>query len=205
LSQADLAKWDTRYREGAYADRPHPTALLARYRDSFVGPALDVAAGAGRNALYLAEQGFAVDAIDISGAGLERLRGDAGARGLQVATFAADLEHGVPSEPGLREEYALIVMVRYVNMALLPSLFARLADGGMFLSEQHLQADRDVIGPANPAFRLPPNALLEACRSLTVHYYREGLVVDPDGRCAALAQIIASRGPGTLLAGGSAA
>jgi tellurite methyltransferase len=198
LSRADLAKWDTRYREGAYAGRTQPTALLARYAGSFNGPALDIAAGAGRNALFLAARGVDVDAVDISGVGLARLRDDADARGLRVATFEADLEHGIGAELGLRDTYALIVMVRYVNMALLPALFDRLAAGGVLLCEQHLQTDQAVIGPANRAFRVAPNALLAACDGLHVQHYHEGLITDPDGRRAALAQIIASRGTALL-------
>jgi tellurite methyltransferase len=198
LSQADLVKWDARYREGAYADRTHATALLERYNASFQGPALDVAAGAGRNALYLAGRGFEVDAVDISSAALARLRTDAAARGLRVSTIAADLENGIPPDLGLRDRYGLIVLVRYVNMPLVPQLLSLLADGGAFVCEQHLQTDREVIGPRTPAFRLAPGALLAACRGQHVCYYREGLVTDPDGRQAALAQIIATRGPAVL-------
>jgi SAM-dependent methyltransferase len=195
MSRADLVKWDERYRDGAYAGRRHPTALLARYCASIgVGPALDVACGAGRNALFLAEHGFAVDAVDISQAGLERLRADAGARGLAVNALEADLEHGLPASLALRGRYALIVMLRYVNQPLLPALFDRLDEGGVFLCEQHLKTSRDVIGPKSAAFRLAPNQLLESVRDLRVHFYREGIVTDPDGRGAALAQVVATRG-----------
>ena len=195
MSLADLRKWDARYRDGEYAARGHPTALLARFAAEIApGRALDVACGAGRNSLFLAESGFTVDAIDISSAGLERLTRDAGRRGLTVKTRAADLENGIPPSPDVRDQYDLIVIVRYVNIPLIGSLIGRLADGGVLISEQHLKTNLDVVGPRSPAYRLEPNALLSAARPLRTHYYREGVVTDPDGRRVALAQIVASRG-----------
>ncbi|HEX5766333.1 MAG TPA: hypothetical protein VFY27_12250, partial [Woeseiaceae bacterium] len=55
-----------------------------------------------------------------------------------------------------------------------------------------------VIGPANPAYRLSPNELRRsvtavATRRDEVLYYREGRVTDPDGREAALAQLVLRR------------
>lgn len=195
MSLADLEKWDARYRAGSYAERRHPTGLLERFVGELRrGSALDVACGAGRNALFLAESGFDVDAIDISTAALERLRADAAAGGHSIRDLEADLEGGLPELLPLRDRYDLIVMVRYVNQALFGELIGRLAEGGVLLVEQHLKTDRDVVGPRNDAFRLRPNALLDASRGLRIHFYREGIVTDPDGRHAALAQIVASRG-----------
>ena len=194
MSQADLRKWDARYRDGAYADREHPTALLAQFFGELArGRALDVACGAGRNSLFLAKHGFAVDAIDISSAALERLESAADSEGLQIRTVAADLEGGIADSSVIYDGYDLILMVRYVNQALIPKLTQRLAPGGVFISEEHLQTVQDVVGPRNSDYRLAPGQLLQAVLPLRVHYYREGIVTDPDGRRAALAQVIASR------------
>jgi tellurite methyltransferase len=201
LSLADREKWDARYREGAYSDRRHPTALLARLIPELPrGSALDVACGAGRNALFLAGAGFEVDAVDISAAALERLRGDAADAELSVRAIEADLEGGISETIALKDRYELILMVRYVNLALIAPLIDRLADGGVFISEQHLKTSLDVVGPRSAAYRLAPNALLDAVRPLRVLYYREGIATDPDGRRAALAQVVASRGDVGLFA-----
>jgi tellurite methyltransferase len=134
LSLADLEKWDARYRSGSYAERRHPTALLERLGPALPrGSALDVACGAGRNSLYLAASGFDVDAVDISTAALERLRADAATGRLRIRTLEADLEGGLPDTLPLKQRYDLIVMVRYVNQALLAALIGRLADGGVLL------------------------------------------------------------------------
>jgi tellurite methyltransferase len=199
LSLADLRKWDARYHQGAYSDRHHPTELLERFvPELHGGRALDVACGAGRNSLYLAAAGFDVDAVDISTAGLARLRADAESRQLEIRTHAADLENGIPESLEIDDSYDLIVMVRYVNQPLIESLLDRLRDGGVFISEQHLKTDRDVVGPRSDAYRLEPMALLHAARGLGVHFYREGIVTDPDGRRAALAQLVAAKGKAGL-------
>jgi SAM-dependent methyltransferase len=192
VSRAERDKWDARYRAGAYAERAHPTALLAEWLDrSPRGRALDVACGAGRNALFLAAAGYAVDAVDISSAGLERGRATAAERGVDVSWHCVDLEERPDALP--RGPYDLVVWVRYVNAALWPTVASRLAPGGHVLAEQHLVTDADVVGPTNPAFRLAPGELARAAANLLIVYEHEGLIVDPDGRTAAVAQLIARR------------
>ena len=192
MSRAERDKWDERYRGGAYAERTHPTALLADWLERGPrGHALDVACGAGRNALYLAAHGYTVDAIDISSAGLERGRAAADALGLAIDWHCADLEEQPDALP--RGPFDLVVWVRYVNAGLWPPLVERLAPGGHLLVEQHLETTAEVVGPSGPRFRLAPRALERAAAALRVVHYHEGLVVDPDGRTAALAQLIARR------------
>lgn len=208
MSEADREKWNRRYVEGAYAGRDHPTALLHDWEPRVRrGRALDVACGAGRNALYLASRGWQVDAVDIAAEGLERASAAAAARDLDVRWIEADLDarHQDPLEnvlPASGSVYDLIVQVRYVNSQLLPYLAVRLAPGGTLLCEQHLDSDAEVVGPRSAAYRMRPGELLENVKSLPDHarldvlHYREGLVRDPDGRQAALAQIVAFRSAG---------
>jgi SAM-dependent methyltransferase len=192
VSRAERDKWDARYRAGAYLERAHPTALLAEWLDRLPrGRALDVACGAGRNALFLAAAGYTVDGVDISPAGLERGRATADERGLDVGWHCADLEELPGALP--RGPYDLVVWVRYVNAALWPAIVSRLAPGGHVLVEQHLVTSADVVGPMGAAFRLAPGELAHAAADLVTVYSREGLVVDPDGGTAALAQLIARR------------
>jgi SAM-dependent methyltransferase len=191
VSHAERDKWDERYRDGAYERRTHPTALLSAWIDRLPrGRALDVACGAGRNALFLAAKGYAVDAVDISAVALERGRADAARLALDVRWLCIDLDDGfedsLPSGP-----YDLVVWVRYVNAALLPRLATRLAPGGYVLCEQHLATTAAVAGPRTEAFRLKAGELRGQAAGLAIIEYREGPVVDPDGRTVALAQLIA--------------
>ena len=189
MSAAERDKWDERYRDGAYEGRTHPTALLAEWLPQLArGRALDVACGAGRNALYLAAHGFAVTALDISAVALERGRRAAAERALNVEWLRADLddeEHVLPAGP-----FDLIVWVRYVHRTLMPALVARLAVGGTLLCEQHLATTEPVAGPTSAAYRLAPGELARTARPLQALYSYEGPLVDPDGRGVALAQLV---------------
>ncbi len=192
MSQAEREKWDARYAAGAYADRENPTRLVVDWLSNLsTGNALDVACGAGRNAIFLAAHGFDTDAIDISGVALERAAATAQAKGLRVNWLEADLDAGEASLPAKR--YDLIVLVRYVDLSLYPLLVRRLKPAGILISEQHLQTELDVVGPRSPEFRLAPGALRRAIEPLSVLHDYEGTVIDPDGRPAALAQIVAQQ------------
>lgn len=190
MSTADRDKWNRRYTEGAYAGRTHPSALLVQWIDRITpGKALDVACGAGRNTLYLAERGFAVDGVDVSTAGLARVQAAADDRGLPVNLIEHDLD--APLE--MAGDYQLILVIRYVNLPLLTRLAGHLAPGGWLICEQHMISDAEVIGPTTPAFRVAPGALAAAVPGLEVQALEEGLVTEPDGRLAALSQLVARR------------
>jgi len=195
MSRMERLKWDERYRTGAYTERNHPTALLAEWVPELPpGCALDVACGAGRNSIYLAANGWHVDAVDISPVGLDRARQSAAQRGVEVHWIQADLEED-PRTALPKGPYDLILLARYVNPAVYRPLVGRLACNGILLCDQHIVSSEDVIGPKNPAFRLQHNELLRAVAGLggRVLYYREGMVTEPDGRNAALAQLVLRR------------
>ena len=91
MSDLDRKKWNSRYSDGAYAELTHPSELLVDALDEGVeqgGRALDIACGAGRNALYMAECGFQVTAMDISDQALIAARRGAAQRNLSVCWMA---------------------------------------------------------------------------------------------------------------------
>ena len=189
MSAVDRRKWDARYRNGAYEARPHPSAFLEECAAllPWRGRALDLACGTGRNALFLAERGLVVDAVDISAVALARGRERAG--DLPIHWLEADLDDGFDST----ETYDVIVNIRFVNLRLLHSLVTKLRPGGVLLVEQHLQSSQAVAGPRNPAFRVAAGTLRTLAKSLVVERMEEGLFEDPDGAAAALARLAARR------------
>ena len=195
MSESDREKWDTRYREGSYEARsyasPFLEAWLARLPPTVhARRALDIACGAGRNALRLAEAGFDVDAMDISRAALERAAASGAARGLRVNWIEADLDQARP-EPGC---YALISVIRFTDPLLHPHLISALAPHGWLLYEHHLRTPREVGGPRSERFRAAPQQLLRDFASLRVLYYEEVIDEDRDGRTMALARLVACKG-----------
>ncbi len=194
MSDADREKWQRRYAEGSYESRTHATRLLVEWLGRLPRPAgaraLDLACGAGRNALHLAAEGYRVVAMDISSIALERGAARAADLGVEVEWIEVDLDTAEIA----RDAYDLVVVARYVNRGLTRALVAALRDGGYLVCEQHLRTEREVGGPGSREFRMGPNELLEMFRALRVIYYREGVIDDPDGRTMALAQLIACRG-----------
>ena len=190
MSAAERDKWDERYRDGAYENRTHPTALLADWLPRLArGRALDVACGAGRNALFLAANGFAVTALDISSVGIERGRHAAAALGLDLEWLCADFDEN-PEQALPNDRFDLIVWVRYIHHTLMPHVIARLNPGGVLVCEQHLQTRAEVAGPTSTGFRLAAGELCRSAQALDVLHSYEGPAVDPDGRPVALTQLV---------------
>ncbi|MBK5937554.1 SAM-dependent methyltransferase [Halorhodospira halophila] len=93
--------WDERYAdpdEYAYGTQPNTFFASEAWRIPD-GPVLFLAEGEGRNAIWLAERGHAVTAVDGSAVGLEKARRLAAERGVEIETVHADLAN-YPIEPG---------------------------------------------------------------------------------------------------------
>lgn len=85
-------RWNERYAEREFLWGVEPNRLFtAEVRDLLPGRALDVACGEGRNAAWLAEQGWQVTAVDFSEVAIERARRIAAHRGVDVDYVAADV------------------------------------------------------------------------------------------------------------------
>ncbi len=204
MSRGDRERWDARYADGAYQSRRHPSHFLEQTADRLPheGRALDLACGAGRNAIYLARRGLRVDAVDISRTALERGRAVAG--NLPIRWIECDLDDGF----GAPADYDLIVNIRYVNLGLVSTLIESMRPSGVLVVEQHLATEADVIGPKNPAYRVGTGELARVARGMVVEHIEEGLFDDPDGRRAALARLLARKPacvPGKLTPTGSKA
>ena len=191
MSDTDRDRWNARYASGEYVARTHPSPLLAAWLDRLPrGRALDVACGRGRNAIHLAANGYAVDAMDISGVALAKARERAEAVGVAVHWIETDLD----SADIARDTYDVIVVARFLDRPLIPRLVDALRPGGHIVYEHHYITPVDVGGPTSRRFRARPNELLERFRALRVLSWEEGIVADPDDRRMALARLVACRG-----------
>jgi SAM-dependent methyltransferase len=188
MSEYERTEWDRRYRAGEYRERANPSPFLDEWLPRLpTGRALDVACGAGRNALRLAEAGFAVEAVDISSVAIEIASAEAASRGLDIAWRVADLDM-LELET---TSYDLITVFRYVNRPLWPRVAAALAPDGFLLYEHHLDSRLEVEGPRQPEFRLRPQELLRAFAGLRVVHYSETIETE-GGSTFALARLVAS-------------
>ncbi len=184
----DRTHWNERYRS-----RSHPqeaAAVVREYADLAPGRrALDVAAGNGRNALFLAAKGFTVDALDISDEGLYAFAG----KSPRVRPVCVDLDRfDIP-----RGRYDLIVNILYVNRRVFPGLREGLRPGGVLIFESLLEPD----DPAAAAGRrrdyyLRENELLHSFLSLHLLFYREAETSGQEEGPRRLASLVGRRRAG---------
>jgi tellurite methyltransferase len=132
----DLEHWNERYLTepdtGAEA-----TPLLVEWVPRLApGDALDLACGAGRNALYLAERGWRVTAIDGAPEAIRILEDRARGRNLQVNAVVADLvERQFHIEP---QSWDLIADCYYLQRDLIPDIQAGVRPGGVAIVIVHI-------------------------------------------------------------------
>jgi SAM-dependent methyltransferase len=146
--------------------------------------ALDLAMGHGRHALVLAEHGFRTFGVDVNLEAVRDAVAQASAQGLVVRGWCADLtEFPLP-----RERFELVVVSRYLQRDLFPSLSDALTPRGVVLFETFTEAQRGRgRGPTSPDHLLAPGELRARFNGFDVLFYEE--VVEPD----AVARIVAKR------------
>ena len=161
MSDTDRARWDERYRTQVVDWTPAPVVSRCAPPAAPGARALDVACGAGRHSLTLAELGYTVDAVDISAVALAQLVTEAERRGLaeRVHPLCADLDVWRP--PAAR--YAVVVQVAFFDRALLPATLVALEPGGLLILEAFNTARLVAHPDFNPAFLLQRGELAVAC------------------------------------------
>ena len=147
-----------------------PVALVVEFASKLTpGRALDLACGRGRNALWLAEQGWDVTAVDSSPFAIEGLEHS------QIRTVLADLEkHEFPLQPAA---WDLIVVSRYLQLDLFAQLGPALCPGGLAIVITLMGEGR---------FRLQPGELKACFAGWEILHYRESDVAEFVGRPLAL-------------------
>lgn len=153
------ARWDARFSAPAYVYGKEPVEFLAKHVGLLPkGKALDLAAGEGRNAVFLAQNGFEVDAVDISPVGLKKAEALAAERGVRIRTVVADLED---YDLGT-ERYDVITNLYYLQRSLIPKIQRSLKPGGVVVFEMFTVDNLGIPGahgPKDRAWLLEPGEL----------------------------------------------
>jgi SAM-dependent methyltransferase len=188
-----MTDWDERFRTGQYPQDPEPSEMLRRYVDALPdGRALDVAAGTGRNAVFLADQGYRVDALDGSRPGLDITRNRAAERGVEDRLEL--IQTDIPSHAFPEQVYDLVTISFYRALDRLSDIKGSLTEGGVLFIEHHLRTSDPVSsGPSGDRYRFAANELLRSTLDLTVLSYEEKTETRSDGRKAAIARVVARK------------
>lgn len=174
MADADRTKWDARYASGDHTGGEPPAWLEELDELPVAGAALDVAAGDGRVAVWMARRGLDVTAVDISPEGLALARDRAARAGVALRTVALDLER----EPLPRGPYDVITCFCYRQPELFAAMRERLAPGGYLIAEQPTVRNLERHERPSRRFLAETNELLRAAEGLTVVWYREGWLGD---------------------------
>lgn len=183
--------WNRRYKEAGAAQRAPDRFLMETY-ESVIGPAfpepgdaLDVAGGAGRHALYLAERGWRVTLADISEMALAQAQEEAAARSLSLQVL-----HGNTRQLDFgRERFDLVTGFYFLDRPTFAKISAALRPGGFVVYQTFTSEHRKygVMGPTRSDYFLRPMELRGAFPGFELLFY------DEQKRERGLAQLIARK------------
>lgn len=127
--RADIERWNRKYRDGNPNPDFAPDPVLKDHAHLLDGKgmALEVACGVGHNAIFLAERGYDVIAIDGSIAGLNYCRNAIQRKGLRLSLIAADLERVTLP----RDYFDVVIVFRYLYRPLVAQIKMALKPGGL--------------------------------------------------------------------------
>lgn len=198
MSSAD---WDRRYAGSDLLWTATPNRfLVAEAGDLAPGRALDLATGEGRNAVWLAEQGWQVVGVDFSEAGLAKARRLAAARDVEAEWVAADLLEYRP-EPRAFD----LVLVFYLQLPeserppILRAAADAVAAGGTLLALAHDSSNLEHGhgGPRNPDVLYTPDDVVRDLDGSGLEIERADVVQrpveTPDGERIALDALVRAR------------
>lgn len=145
--------WDDRYSETGFAYGTEANDFLKEMFEKIPigGHVLCLAEGEGRNAVFLAQNGYQVTAIDLSEVGLNKALKLAGDRGVTITTQVADLADyslGQQQWDGIVSIWAHMpeAIQRRVHAQVVPAL----KPGGVFILEAYTYQQTTMEGVGGP-------------------------------------------------------
>lgn len=168
----DSQRWNEHYRKSDSAGPSNPSMVLEEYARSLPsGKALELAAGDGRNALYLAKLGWLVTAVDFSDVALAKGRSFADRLGLTIDWQLADLTH---YQPALQSYDLVCLFYLHLPKREFHEILRRAADavcpGGALLVVGHdlRNLTEGSGGPRDPEVLYTPEEIVSVLAGLRI-------------------------------------
>ena len=180
----DKERWNKRFVEFPMPSRVSKV-VEKYYKEAELGEAIDIACGTGRNTHFLVEQGFKVDAVDLSDYALGKLKDSENINKIEVDLDEYNLEI---------DRYNLIVNINFLNRRLISQMVNSLKKGGLIIFETFIVAhDDEKKGSMNPNYLLQSNELLESFKELNIIYYEEKKDVNLRGENIKIASFVGKK------------
>jgi len=183
----ERAVWNEKYAEGTHASGQPDKFLVDAYerflQGSSPGDALDLAGGAGRNALWLAQRGWKVKLIDIAETAIAQAERNAQELLQRPSMSPQPVSCGRVRAERLdlnsirdlgQKEYDLVIVFFYLRRELFPAIAASLKPGGFLLYKTFTEGQLHLGGgPRNPDYLLRPGELRQGFHELDILHYKE--------------------------------
>jgi SAM-dependent methyltransferase len=178
--------WDTRFGQADYVYGRHPNAFLAEHHLVFPKGAriLSLGEGEGRNAVFLARQGYDLTAMDASEEGMRKLSKLAAEGGVLVSQRQEDVTR---ADLGKSRWNGIVNVFCHLPSSERWDLYARIREalkpGGVFLSEMFTprQLDHASGGPKDPDLLVEVDELKRAFEGFEIVLAAEELVTLDEG------------------------
>jgi SAM-dependent methyltransferase len=149
------------------------------------GRVLDLAMGSGRNTIYLAQQGFDVEGVDISPEVVSTALELAQKANVAIRVKITDLEGNYRIE---QAAYDVIICFNYLQRSLITQIKDGLREGGVVVYETFIVDQVQFGEPHNPDYLLKYNELLKMFHDFRCLRYREGIIAGTQAIASILAQ-----------------
>ena len=185
--------WNEIFTQRQGREFPHNKFLAEMIKGRQPGKALDIGIGEGRNALFLAAQGWEVTGFDISDVGVQLAREAAQQRGVKLEAFVEDADR---FDYG-RQRWDLVVGM-YMHAVITRNaekIMESLKPGGLLVVEG-FHRDLNRRGVQGEYFGYQSNELLKAFERLRVLYYEDTITAadwEPSGQEAPIVRFLAVR------------
>lgn len=175
-ADAARARWNRKYTESPSSwlvPDPFLESAFTKYvRPLFShgGGAVDLAGGAGRHSIWLAQQGWKVTLMDISDSGIEQARRNAGPLASHIHFVVDDLTRLKASQT----QYDLVIAFFYLERQIFPEIVRLVRPGGLLIYKTHTQLQAQLEGgPDDPRHLLALGELRQLAGELHILHYRE--------------------------------
>jgi 2-polyprenyl-3-methyl-5-hydroxy-6-metoxy-1,4-benzoquinol methylase len=169
-----MDKWDTIYSQSNTAD--YCVAQVVSDHAFLLptsGTALDLACGLGSNAIFLAQRGLAVTALDISSVAIDKLNHHANAHKLTINAYQQQITPN-SLKPA---SFDVIIVSRFLDRTLMNAIIDALNTNGLLFYQTFTREKTTHTPPNNPDYLLAKNELLALLTPLTVVFYQENALI----------------------------
>ena len=169
-----IKKWNLLYNQAEVADSSAAKVLTENhYLLPNTGVALDLACGLGANSLYLAQQGLAVTAWDISNVAIDKLKACAATQGLNINAC----QENIQAESFAKCSFDVIVVSRFLDRTLSDAIIGAIKPNGLLFYQTFNREKTNRVGPNNPDYLLAERELCTLFAKLKLVFYRDNALI----------------------------